>query len=63
MSEDKGNPFVAIVGTVGGISVAIVAVIAFLAKDQLMVAPWIVGVLALMGAILGAMARKKEKKE
>jgi len=60
--EDKGNPFVAIAGIVGGISVAIVAVIALFAKDQLMLAPWVVGVLALMGAILGAMARKKEKK-
>ena len=63
MSEDRGNPFVAIAGIIGGISVAIVFIFVLFAKDQLMVAPWIVGVLAVMGAILGATARKKDKKE
>jgi crotonobetainyl-CoA:carnitine CoA-transferase CaiB-like acyl-CoA transferase len=60
MSEKKGDPFVAIAGIIGGISLAIVVLIAVLARDQLMVATWVVAVLALMGVFLGAMAAKKK---
>ena len=64
MSEqEKGNPFVGIAAVIGGISIPIVAIIALFAKDQLMVAPWVIGVLAVMGVILGFMALKKQDKE
>jgi len=54
---------VAIAGSIGGISIPIVALIAIFAKEQLAIAAWIVGALAVMGVILGAMALKKEKKD
>ncbi|HUW33847.1 MAG TPA: hypothetical protein VM223_19740 [Planctomycetota bacterium] len=53
----------AIAGSIGGISIPIVALIAIFAKEQLAIAAWIVGALAVMGVILGAMALKKEKKD
>jgi hypothetical protein len=59
MSEDKGTPFVGIAGTIGGISVAIVTILAVLAKEHLMVAAWVVGALAIMGMYLGYAAAKK----
>jgi Zn-dependent protease len=61
MAEQKGNPIVSIASVIGGISVAIVAVIAVLAKDQLSVAPWIVAALAIMGIVLGFFASKASK--
>lgn len=58
MAEQKRNPFVGIAGVIGGISVAIVAVMAILAKDQFWAVPWVVGALALMGMVLGFFASK-----
>jgi len=60
MSEGTGTPFVAIAGTTGGISVAVVAVLAIFAREHLMVATWVVAGLAVMGVLLGAMALKKK---
>ena len=59
MNESKPNPVVGICASIGGIAVAIVAVLAIFAPSHLCVAPWIVGVLALMGIILGFLASKK----
>ncbi len=53
------NEMVQIAGTVGGISVAIVAVIVVFAKQHVWVAVPVVGALALMGIVLGAMAARK----
>jgi hypothetical protein len=51
---------VAIAATIGGISVAIVATLAVLAEERLMVAAWVVAALALMGVFLGALALRKK---
>ncbi len=58
MAEQRGNPVVAIAAVIGGISLSVVFVILILAKDQLSIAPWIVGALALMGLGLGFFASK-----
>jgi Zn-dependent protease len=63
MSEQKGNPVVGIAGVIGGISLSIVVVFAIFAEDQLSVAPWIVGALAVMGIVLGFFASKPSKPE
>ncbi len=55
----KSNPIVSIAGTVGGVSVAIVALFCVFAKDLWPAAPAIIGVLAAMGIILGFFARKR----
>jgi hypothetical protein len=55
-----GNPFVAIAGSIGGLSVGVVALIAIFSSENLVVAAWVVGALAAMGAVLGSMALKKE---
>ena len=54
------NPLVGIAGTIGGISIAIVTILAIFAKDQLYVAAWVVGALAIMGAVLGLVAHKRQ---
>ncbi|MDO8587193.1 MAG: hypothetical protein Q7T82_09150 [Armatimonadota bacterium] len=61
MSDKQPNPFVGMAATIGGISVAVVAIIAIFAKEQLAIAAWVVGALALMGVFLGAMAAKGRK--
>lgn len=58
MAEQKGNPVVGIAGVIGGISLCIVVVILVFAKDQLSIAPWIIGALAIMGMGLGFFASK-----
>jgi hypothetical protein len=58
MAEQKGNPVVGIAGVIGGISLCIVVVILVFAKDQLSIAPWIIGALAIMGMALGFFASK-----
>ena len=63
MTDNKdGNPFVGIAAIIGGISVAIVAIIAIFSGENLVVAAWIVGFLTIMGAVLGSMALKKDDK-
>ena len=64
MSDEEtkqSNTYVGIAGTIGGISVAIVAVIAIFSAKNLYIAAWIVGALALMGIVLGAFASKAKK--
>ncbi len=58
--KQKGNPFVAIAGVIGGISVAIVAITAIFANQHFAVVPWLIGALAAMGIFLGFMAGKKQ---
>lgn len=53
------TPIVKIAGVVGGISVAIVAIICIFSPHNLWVAAPIVGILAAMGALLGFFARGK----
>lgn len=61
MSEkQKVNPFVAIAGTIGGISIGIVAITAIYANQHFAVVPWLIGALAVMGIFLGFMAGKKQ---
>ena len=60
MSEEpKVPPVVQIVATVAGCSVAIVALVCIFAKDKLLATAPIVGVLAVMGIVLGFLARRK----
>jgi len=60
MSGDKGSPFVGIAGTIAGISMIIVVILAVFAKEQLMVAAYVVGALAVLGIFLGFAASKKD---
>ncbi len=55
-----GNPFVAIAGIIGGLSIGVVALIAIFSSENIIVAAWVVGALAAMGAVLGSMALKQE---
>ncbi|MBN1826429.1 MAG: hypothetical protein JW958_09190 [Candidatus Eisenbacteria bacterium] len=59
MSEDKAGPFVGIAGTIAGISMVIVVILAVLAKEHLMVAAYVVGALVVLGIFLGFAASKK----
>jgi hypothetical protein len=54
-----GSPLIAISGSVGGVSAVIVLIIAVFDSARLWVAAPIVGILALMGVILGALSRRK----
>lgn len=58
MPEQKSNPAVAIAGVIGGISLSIVAVILVFSREQLAIAAWIVGALAVMGIGLGFFATR-----
>ncbi|MBI1394675.1 MAG: hypothetical protein GC151_01755 [Betaproteobacteria bacterium] len=58
MSGQRGNPFVAIAGVTGGISLAIVVIVAVLARDYLPVVPWIIGALVVLGIALGYFASR-----
>ena len=61
MEGDKGqSPAVAVVGIVGGISLAVVAIFAIFVRDQMAVAGWIVTVLALMGVIVAPLAGRRK---
>jgi len=61
MSDDKTpvNPFIGIAGSIGGISVGVVALVAIFATDHMAAAAWIVGALAIMGIALGYFASKR----
>lgn len=61
MTTDKKNPnpCVTIATTVGALCVGAVAIIGVFAPDQMEVAAWVVGALALMGAILGYLSNKQ----
>ena len=61
MDSDKHeSQAVAIVGTVGGISIAIVVIFAVFARDQMAIAAWMVGALALMGVIVAPLAGRRK---
>lgn len=61
MEGDKGqNPAVAVVGIVGGISLAVVAIFAIFVRSQMAVAAWIVTALALMGVIVAPLAGRRK---
>ncbi len=56
MDDKQKHPSVAIAAIIGGVSLAIVVIIAVLARDQLSIAAWIVAALAVMGIGLGYFA-------
>lgn len=58
MEEKQKHPSVAIAAIIGGVSLAIVVIIAVLARDQLSIAAWIVAALAVMGIGLGYFAAR-----
>ncbi|MBD3348999.1 MAG: hypothetical protein GF400_07365 [Candidatus Eisenbacteria bacterium] len=60
MEDDKQqNPAVAVVGIVGGVSMAIVVIFAVFVRSQMAVAAWIVSALALMGVIVAPLAGRR----
>lgn len=58
--DGQQNPAVAIVGIVGGISIAIVVIFAILARNQMAIAAWMVSALALMGVIVAPLAGRRK---
>lgn len=56
MADNQKHPSVAIAAIISGVSLAIVVIIAVLARDQLSIAAWIVAALAAMGMGLGYFA-------
>ena len=61
MDGDKQqSPAVAVVGIVGGISLAIVVIFAIFARSQMAIAGWIVAMLALMGVIVAPLAGRRK---
>jgi len=58
MSCEK-NPAVAIAGIVAGVSIPIVLIVGIFNKDAMWVAAPVIGVLAIMGAALAFIARRK----
>jgi hypothetical protein len=60
MDDNKQqSPAVAVVGIVGGISLAIVVIFAIFARNEMAVAGWIVSMLALMGVIVAPLAGRR----
>ncbi len=53
MTDNQKHPSVAIAAIIGGVSLAIVVIIAVIARDQLSIAAWNVAVLAVIGIGLG----------
>ena len=61
MDGDKQqSPAVAVVGIVGGISLAVVVIFAIFARSQMAIAGWIVSMLALMGVIVAPLAGRRK---
>jgi O-antigen/teichoic acid export membrane protein len=58
MTQGKYNPVVGIAAIIGAVIVAVVAVFAVLARDQISVAVWIVGALAVLGISFGYFASR-----
>jgi uncharacterized membrane protein SpoIIM required for sporulation len=59
-SKEVGNPFVGIAGTIGGISVGIVAVFVIFAQGFVVYSVPIIIALAIMGMMLGFFASRKK---
>ena len=61
MEDDRQqSPAVAVVGIVGGISVAIVVIFAIFARNQMAIAAWMVSALVLMGVIVAPLAGRRK---
>ncbi len=58
--DRQQSPAVAIVGTVGGISIAIVVIFAIFVRNQMAIAAWMVSALALMGVIVAPLAGRRK---
>lgn len=61
MADQKNHPAVGIAAVISGIALCIVVVIAIFARDQLLVAAWIVTPLSIMGFGLGFVASRDSK--
>ena len=60
MDEDKhGNPAVAVVGIVCGVSLVIVLFFGIFAREHMGVAGWMVSMLAVMGAIVAPLSVRR----
>ena len=57
--EKQPNPAVAVVGIVSGVSLVIVVIFAIFARNSMGVAAWMVGMLALMGAIVAPIVGRR----
>ena len=58
--DGRQSPAVAVVGIVGGISIAVVVMFAMFVRSQMAIAAWIVSVLALMGVIVAPLAGRRK---
>ena len=58
--DGQQSPAVAVVGIVGGISIAIVVIFAVFARNQMAIAAWMVSALALMGVIVAPLAGRRK---
>ena len=58
--DRQQSPAVAVVGIVGGISVAIVVIFAIFARNQMAIAAWMVSALSLMGVIVAPLAGRRK---
>ena len=58
--DRQQNPAVAVVGIVGGISLAVVVIFAIFARSQMGIAGWIVSMLSVMGAIVAPLAGRRK---
>jgi hypothetical protein len=59
-SESLKNTFVGIAGAVGGTCVGIVFIIAFFAREHMMISAYVCGALAAMGLGLGYLAAQSK---
>ena len=58
--DGRQSSAVAVVGIVGGISIAVVVMFAMFVRSQMAIAAWIVSVLALMGVIVAPLAGRRK---
>lgn len=63
MTAKKNDPVVGVAAGIGGASVAIVAIFAIFAGEQLAITPWIIGALAVMGIGMSYFASKNSNSE
>ncbi len=59
MEKKEENPYVGIAGAVGGLTVAMVAIIAIFANQNIWVVAPVVASMSLLGILLGYFASKK----
>ncbi len=58
---DDGNKFVKIAGSIGGLMVAMAAIVLIFAQDQAYILIYIVAAMALLGIALGYFAHKSNQ--